>query len=134
LDRSGSSFQLMRLAWSCGLGATLGNGRQRMPVVALSDWLGAVQWAADIPHAAGAYNVTIPEPTTNAEFTDVLARTLHRPRLLAAPEVVLRTGLGERAGQMVGDIYVVPRRLTEHGFVFGAPDVTSTVAAALHKG
>ena len=48
--------------------------------------------------------------------------------------MVLRPALGEQAGQMLGDMYVVPRRLTEHGFVFGAPDVASTVAAALHKG
>jgi uncharacterized protein len=133
LDRRGSSFRLMHLAWSCGLGATLGDGRQWMPIIALSDWLGAVQWAADTPHAAGAYNVTIPEPTTNREFTDELARALHRPRFLAAPGVILRPALGERAGQMIGDMYVVPKRLAEHGFVFGAPDVTSTVAAALGK-
>ena len=133
LHRSGSSFRLMHLAWSCGLGATLGDGKQWMPIIALSDWLGAVRWAADTPHAAGAYNVTIPEPTTNAEFTDELARALHRPRFLAAPEMVLRPALGDRVGQMIGDMYVVPKRLTEHGFVFGAPDVRSTVAAALSK-
>ena len=134
LDRSGGSFLPMKLAWSAGLGATLGDGRQWMPIIALSDWLGAVQWAADTPHAAGAYNLTIPEPTTNAEFTDALARALGRPRFLVVPKVVLRRALGELAEQLVGDVYVVPRRLTEHGFVFGAPDVTSTVAAALHRG
>ena len=48
---------------------------------------------------AGPYNLTIPEPTTNAEFTDALARALHRPWFLAAPEVVLRTALGELAEQ-----------------------------------
>ena len=134
LDRSGGSFAPMKLAWSAGLGATLGNGRQRMPIIALSDWLRAVQWAADTPSATGPYNLTIPQPATNAEFTDALARALGRPRFLVAPKVVLRTALGELAEQLVGDIYVVPRRLTEHGFVFGAPDVTSTVAAALHRG
>ncbi len=74
---------------------------------------------------------TIPRPTTNAEFTDALARALHRPRFLAAPKVLIRTALGELAEQLVGDVYVVPRRLIEDGFVFGAPDVQSTVAAAL---
>jgi uncharacterized protein (TIGR01777 family) len=133
LERGGGSFLPMQLAWSCGLGATLGDGRQRMPLVALSDWLGAVQWAADTPHAAGAYNLTIPRPATNAEFTDALARALGRPRFLAAPKIVLRAALGELAEQLVGDMYVVPQRLTEHGFVFGAPDVDSTVAAALRK-
>jgi len=134
LDRSGGSFVPMKLAWSAGLGATLGDGRQWMPIIALSDWLGAVQWAADTAHAEGPYNLTIPEPATNAEFTDALARALGRPRFLAAPKVVIRTALGELAEQLVGDMYVVPQRLTEHGFVFGAPDVTSTVAAALRQG
>ena len=134
LDHSGGSFVPMKLAWSVGLGATLGDGRQWMPLIALSDWLGAVQWAADTAHAEGPYNLTIPQPATNAEFTDALARALGRPRLLAAPKVVVRTVLGELAEQLVGDVHVVPQRLTEHGFVFGAPDVTSTVAAALRKG
>ena len=133
LKRGGGSFLPMQLAWSCGLGATLGDGRQRMPMIALSDWLGAVQWAADTPHAAGAYNLTIPKPATNAEFTDALARALGRPRFLVVPKIVVRTALGELAEQLVGDMYVVPQRLAEHGFVFGAPDVESTVAAALHK-
>jgi uncharacterized protein (TIGR01777 family) len=133
LDHSGGSFVPMRLAWSAGLGATLGDGRQWMPIIALSDWLGAVQWAADTADADGAYNLTIPRPTTNAEFTEALARALGRPRFLKAPKVVLRTALGELAEQLAGDMYVVPRRLTEHGFVFGAPDVTSTIAAALAR-
>ena len=67
------------LAWSLGLGAKLGDGRQRMPMIALDDYLGVVQWAADNAHASGPYNLTIPEPTTNTEFTDELARQLHRP-------------------------------------------------------
>ena len=133
LDRSGGSFAPMKLAWSAGLGATLGDGRQRMPMIALSDWLDVVLWATTTAHVSGPYNLTIPEPTTNAEFSDVLARALHRPRFLAAPKVLIRAALGELAEQLVGDLYVVPRRLTDDGFVFGAPDVKSTVAAALHR-
>ena len=46
LDRSGGPFLPMRLAWSLGLGATLGDGRQRMPLISLDDYLGVVQWSA----------------------------------------------------------------------------------------
>jgi uncharacterized protein len=133
LDRSGGSFQLMRLVWSCGLGAKLGNGAQRMPMISLEDYLRAVIWAAGNSEASGPYNLTIPESATNAEFTDVLARALHRPRFLAAPEVVLRTALGEMAELFVGDVFAVPEWLTEAEFVFNAPDVHRTVAAALHR-
>jgi len=133
LDRSGGAFVPMRLAWSAGLGSTLGSGRQRMPMISLDDWLGVAAWAARTRHAQGPYNLTIPQPTTNAEFTDALARALHRPRLLKAPAFVLRRALGELAEQLVGDMHVVPRRLTGDGYVFADPDVTSTISAALRR-
>ena len=131
LDRSGGPFLPMRLAWSAGLGTTLGTGRQRMPLISLEDYLGVVLWAAATPTARGAYNLTIPQPTTNAEFTNALATALHRPRLLKAPAVVLRKALGELSGQLLGDAWVLPARLTGDGYVFRAPDVRSTIASAL---
>ncbi|HEY0240744.1 MAG TPA: TIGR01777 family oxidoreductase [Friedmanniella sp.] len=131
LDRSGGPFLPMRLAWSLGLGAVLGDGRQRMPLISLADYLGVVRWAATNPQAQGPYNLTIPEPCTNAEFTDTLARALHRPRLLKAPASVLRAALGELSGELLNDVWVRPRRLEEDGYAFEAPDVTTTVASAL---
>jgi uncharacterized protein len=132
LHRSGGAFVPMKLAWSTGLGSTLGSGRQRMPMISLEDYLGVVRWAARNTTAAGPYNLTIPVPATNAEFTDALAAALHRPRLLKVPGAVLRRALGELSGQLLGDTYVVPRRLTEAGYVFTAPDVASTIERALH--
>ena len=134
LGPGGGPFLPMRLAWSLGLGATLGDGSQRMPLISLTDWLGVVRWAAATPHARGPYNLTIPEPTTNAAFTDTLARELHRPRLLRAPAPVIRAVLGELSGQLLGDMYVVPQRLVGDGYEFSAPDVSSTVAQALRRG
>jgi uncharacterized protein (TIGR01777 family) len=132
LDRSGGAFVPMKLAWSAGLGSTLGSGRQRMPMISLRDYLGVVFWAAATANASGPYNLTIPQPATNAEFTDALAAALHRPRLLKAPAVLLRRALGELSGQLLGDTYVVPARLTGDGYVFAAPDVVSTIESALH--
>jgi uncharacterized protein (TIGR01777 family) len=131
LAASGGAFVPMKLAWSAGLGTVVGSGRQWMPMISLEDYLGVTLWAATTPAAAGAYNLTIPEPTTNAEFTDVLARALRRPRLLKAPAFVLRRALGELAEQLVGDCWAVPARLTGDGYVFRAPDVHATVASAL---
>ena len=133
LDRSGGPFLPMRLAWSLGLGATLGDGRQRMPLISLDDYLGVVQWSADTGSASGAYNLTIPEPATNAEFSDALAARLGRPRLLRAPAPVLRTLLGELSGQLLNDMWVVPERLQRDGYRFYYPDVASTIDSALRK-
>jgi uncharacterized protein (TIGR01777 family) len=134
LDRTGGAFVPMKLAWSAGLGARLGDGRQRMPLISLRDYLGVVEWAATTEHASGPYNLTIPQVTTNGEFSDALATALHRPRLLAAPAGVMRTALGELAEQLLGDVYAVPERLTGDGYVFRDPDVVTTIASALHGG
>ena len=131
LDRSGGPFRLMKIAWSLGGGAVLGDGPQRMPMISLEDYLRFVIWAAETDRASGPYNLTIPEPTTNAEFSDILAAELHRPRFLRAPAALLRLPLGELAEQLVGDINAVPRRALEQGFAFVAPDVRTTVRAAL---
>ena len=133
LDHSGGPFPLMKLAWSLGAGAKLGDGRQRMPMISLQDYLGIVQWAAATPSASGPYNATIPQPTTNAEFTEALARAVRRPCFIRAPGGVLRRVLGEQAEQLLGDMYILPQRLTDQGFRFADPDVTSTVATALAK-
>jgi NAD dependent epimerase/dehydratase family enzyme len=45
MDASGGTFVPLKLAWSVGLGATLGDGSQRMPMTSLRDYLDVVQWA-----------------------------------------------------------------------------------------
>jgi hypothetical protein len=44
---------------------------------------------------------------------------------------IIRTALGELAGQLVGDMHVVPQRLTDDGFIFGDPTVKDVVSFAL---
>ena len=133
MDSSGGTFQLLKLPWLCGLGATLGDGSQRMPMISLRDYLRVVQWAAATEGASGPYNLTLPQPTTNAEFADAVAAAVHRPRFLQIPAGIMRTALGELAGQLVGDMYAVPKRLTGDGFVFADPTVEDVVRSALHS-
>ena len=52
--------------------------------------------------------------------------------LLAAPQAVLRRVLGEQAEQLLGDMYIVPQRLTEQGSLRCARR-DRTVAIALAK-
>lgn len=133
LDTSGGTLQLMRVPWALGLGARLGHGRQRMPMISLHDYLRVLLWTAANNASTGAYNLTIPQPVTNDEFTRALASALHRPTVLGVPGVVLRTALGELAEQLLGDMYVLPARLVAEGFLFHGTDVAGTVQLALGR-
>jgi uncharacterized protein (TIGR01777 family) len=133
LDRSGGPFPLLALPFRFGLGGRLGSGQQVMGMISLDDWLAAVLFLVEHPDCQGPYNLTMPDPPTNAEFTKALAAALHRPAPLVVPAVAIRTVLRGLADELLGSARVVPRRLLDAGFEFSAPDVTTLVAAALHR-
>jgi len=133
LDGGGGAFPLMSLPFRFGVGAQVGSGRQYLSAISRRDWTRAVLFLATTPNASGPYNLTCPEPATNAEFTRAVARALHRPAALRVPAGILRGTLGDLAETVVGSLRVVPQRLTEAGFRFDHPDIETIVAAALES-
>jgi NAD dependent epimerase/dehydratase family enzyme len=114
-----------------GAGARLGSGHQYMTMVSLHDWLRAVTFLLEHPSASGVFNIGMPKPPTNAEFTDALGNALHRPTVLVAPSVVLKTVLGSVADDLLGSLRVESAALRDAGFTFDDADVESALARAL---
>jgi uncharacterized protein len=114
-----------------GLGARLGPGTQFISWISITDHVAAVRYLLEHPDIDGPVNLTAPVPVTNAEFTAELAAALRRPALLRIPAPVLRAGLGELSGELLGSQRVVPHRLLQAGFAFQYPRVASALAAEL---
>jgi NAD dependent epimerase/dehydratase family enzyme len=102
-----------------------------MAMVSLTDWLRAVTFLIANPDASGRYNIGMPEPPTNAEFTDALGKALNRPTLLVAPRLVLKGVLGGVADDLLGSLRVDSVRLREAGFTFEHVNVESALVPAL---
>ncbi|WP_116452436.1 TIGR01777 family oxidoreductase [Blastococcus litoris] len=130
LDRKAMLMQVLGTVFRLGLGGRIGSGRQYWPWISLADEVGAMRHllTADV---SGAVNLTGPEPATNAEFTQELARQVHRPAALPVPAFAVRLGLGEfgRSSVLAGQ-RAVPTRLEESGYRFTHPDLASALAAA----
>ncbi len=131
IDRSGGPLPLMLPVFRLGLGGPLGSGEQYFSVISLEDWVAAVLHLGSHETASGPYNLTAPEPPTNAEFTAALGRAVHRPTRLRVPETVLRSTLREAAGELLGSLRAVPAGLEESGFRFRHRTVEQVVAAGL---
>lgn len=123
LDPAGGLLQKMLPAFRFGLGAKLGSGAQWMSWITRADYVAAVLALLADDQARGPFNLTAPEPVTNAEFTRVLARVLHRPALFSAPGPLLKLALGERAPMLLGGQRVLPARLEAAGFRFRQPEL-----------
>jgi NAD dependent epimerase/dehydratase family enzyme len=115
----------------------MGTGRQYWSWIHWKDWVALVTWlATDVTlHSsaavapseergeATAWNVTAPEPVTNAAFARMLGRVLHRPAVLPAPAFALRIVLGEFSTFVTGGARVLPARATRAGFRFAFPEL-----------
>ncbi|MGX1269524.1 NAD dependent epimerase/dehydratase family enzyme [Streptomyces phaeoluteigriseus] len=108
----------------------MGDGRQYWSYIALHDEVAAIRHLLDRDDLSGPFNLTAPEPLTNREITAAMGRVLRRPTLFPVPEQVLRTVLGEMAGDVLGSARVVPKRLLESGFTFAFPGIEDALRAA----
>ncbi|MFE4049956.1 TIGR01777 family oxidoreductase [Streptomyces sp. YIM B13518] len=129
--REGGAWARLFPLFRAGLGGRLGDGRQYWSFVALHDEVAALRHLLDTDGLSGPFNLTAPHPATNREVTGAMARVLHRPAVFAVPAPVLRTALGEMAGDVLGSARVLPARLLESGFRFAFPRIEGAVRAAL---
>ncbi len=124
--RAGSMQQVMRLA-RFGLAGPLGSGKQWWSWMTLEDQVRAIAHLIDHPEVTGPVNVASPEPTRQVEFVQALGRALHRPALLPAPSIALRTVLGEFSMEILTSLRLRPAVLERSGFTWLHPTLNDAV-------
>ncbi len=119
LAKEGGAFPKMRQPTSWGLGSVVGNGMQYMPWVHIEDLVAMFVRALENATMHGVYNATVPEPTTNEDFTRKLAKALGKKIYLPnVPAFVLKLFLGNRADLLTKGTFVAPERLLKEGFQY----------------
>ena len=132
LAKHGGALPQMMRPFQFGVGGRIGTGRQWMSWISLDDTVAILRLALENEHIRGPINVVSPQPVTNAEFTEVLATTLHRPALFPAPAFVLRLILGEMADALLlSSQRVFPAQLQKFNYVFLQPDLRAALVALL---
>lgn len=131
LGRRGGALKLMLPLFKAGLGGPIGSGEQYFATISERDWVRAATFLGEHDDCEGAYNLTGPNPTTNAEFTAELGRLLHRPTVVRAPAFAVRAAMGEVSSELLGSVRLEPARLLEAGFTFEDPTTHDRLVAAL---
>ncbi|WP_078625571.1 TIGR01777 family oxidoreductase [Streptomyces iakyrus] len=131
VSREGGAWARLFPLFRAGAGGRMGDGSQYWSFIALHDEVAAIRHLIDTDGLSGPFNVTAPNPVTNREITAAMGRVLHRPTLFPVPAAVLRTVLGEMAGDVLGSARVLPTRLLESGFRFAFPEIEGAIRAAL---
>ena len=101
------------------VGSALGSGRQWMPWIHLHDVIGMYLFAIENENIEGVYNMVAPNPVTNKQLTQAIARQLHKP--LWAPNVpafLLKLLMGEMSTIALASTKVSCKKIEDAGFKF----------------
>lgn len=131
LDHRGGFLQPQLLPFKLGVGGRLGDGRHWIPWISLTDWLRAAQFVLGNDAIRGPVNMVGPTPVTNAEFTKVLARALHRPAIVPIPRLALRVLYGQFGEEVFTSLRVLPKVLRDNGFEYNHPTLPQALEVAL---
>ena len=126
LDPTGGALGKMLPIFRFGLGGRLSNGKQWWSWITLHDQIRAIAFLLE-SKISGPVNMTSPNPVTNSEFTAGLARAMHRPALFPVPALALKIVLGGFSAEVLGSKKVMPQALTEAGFTFDYPHISSAL-------
>lgn len=129
LHPAGGLLGGMLLPFKLGLGARIGDGTQYMSWIHIDDYIALALRLLECPEADGPYNMTAPQPATNAEFTATLARVLRRPAWFAAPAWLMKLALGKRAYLLLGGPRALPVKAEALGYRFTYSELEGALRA-----
>lgn len=123
---------LLALPHKFFVGGPLGDGKQYLPWIHLADYVAAIRFLMDNASLRGAFNLSAPNPATNAEFNRALGKVMGRPSWMPVPAIALQIALGEMADQLLlTSQRIAPKRLQDAGFKFQFTDVESALRDVL---
>lgn len=134
LASEGGALEKMLTPFKLGVGGVLGSGKQWMPWISIEDLVGLIVFALENETVTGPMNATAPNPVTNADFTKMLGKVLHRPTIFSVPEFAIRLMFGEMGTTLLLEgNRVIPKKAVDAGFVFRFEDLESAMRHALGR-
>jgi len=133
LDRGGGALEQMIRPFKFFVGGPLGSGRQWSSWIHRHDLVAALVFLLESGGARGSFNLTSPEPVTNARMAAIIGRVMKRPALFTLPAAVIKWMMGEMSEMILTGQRVLPNRLLAQGFCFAFPQLEDALMDILRS-
>lgn len=134
LTRRGGILFYLALPFRFFTGGPIGGGRQWFSWIHTADQVRAVRFLIENANTTGVYNLSAPEPKTNADFGKLIGQALRRPYWFPVPAFMIRLLFGELGDSLLlGSQRVLPQRLLDAGFKFQFGDAASALKDLLAR-
>lgn len=134
LSKNGEGFKLLKKPIQLGVGANLGNGKQWMPWIHITDLLQIYAHAVENDSIQGSYNASAPEHVNHSTFNHTLAAKMNKPFFIPnIPAFVMKLALGQMSDLVLKGSRIDPQRIEETGFKFQYPTLEEAFSELLNK-
>lgn len=131
---AGGALAKLLPVFNLGGGGKIGKGTQWMSWIGRHDAMRALTLLMTDDRLEGVFNVTSPNPATNAQFSHTLGEVLHRPALATVPEFAVKLMFGEMGEEtLLSGQRVLPKCLMDAGFRFDYPELAAALRHELGK-
>lgn len=123
LSEKGGALPQLAQPIKLGVGAPLGSGKQMMSWIHIQDLCGIFLHIIK-NELYGIYNGVAPNPVTNKEMTQAVAKQLSKPLWIPnVPPFAMKLLLGDRASMVLGGVNGSAQKLLSSGFVYKYPEL-----------
>lgn len=135
LTPQGGALKQILKASPFGFIRRFGAGNQYISWISRDDMASAMLHALSCPTLEGPVNISAPQPVTNADFMQTLARISGRPLLFPLPGWFLKMIYGQMASEiLLSGCRVSAKKLQDSGFRFRHPTLEIAMKSLLGKG
>jgi len=130
LDKDGGALPTLAKPIKLYIGSPIGSGKQWVPWIHWQDVVNMYLLGIENKDLSGVYNMVAPNPVTNKQLTQAVAKQLHKP--LWAPNVpgfVLKILLGEMSSIVLGSTKVSAQKIEGAGFKFKFTNLEAALSA-----
>lgn len=127
LSKSAGALNRLLLPFKFFIGGPLGSGKQNISWVHPVDVVSAINFLVENDKAEGVFNLTAPQPISNAQLGSELAKIIQRPYWLRVPSFGLRLLLGEMSTLVLDGQMVFPQKLLSLGYKFKYPNIIDSL-------
>jgi uncharacterized protein (TIGR01777 family) len=128
LDKDGGALPTLAQPIKLYIGSPIGSGKQWVPWIHWQDVVDMYLLGIENNDLSGVYNMVAPNPVTNKQLIQTVAKHLHKP--LWAPNVpgfVLKLLMGEMSDIVLGSTKVSAQKIEDAGFRFKYTDIDAAL-------
>jgi uncharacterized protein (TIGR01777 family) len=128
LDEKGGALPQMAMPVKLGLGSPYGSGKQWVSWIHWQDVVDLYLYGIENTNLSGVYNMAAPQPVTNKQLMQAIAKQLHKPLWLPnAPAFVFKLLLGEMSLVVLSSTKVSSKKIEGEGFTFKFSDLKNAL-------